>query len=147
MDDIEKTLGIALNRELESVKLYAYLKNRNGLDDYQSVISKILVYENEHVRVIRNLMTTHNFDNFGKPERFVSHMHKIDVPARFESLVTEPRKLVAFAIKREETSYRFYGKMHDRCKNHIILADISRRLMNEEENHKLELESLYRRLM
>jgi rubrerythrin len=146
MDDIDKTLEVALKRELESVKLYTYLKSRNNLDDFKITINRLLDFENEHVRIIRELWSTHNFDTVGQTNRTVRHFPEVEIPLRFEELITDPKKMVAFAIKREERSFKFYAKMCKAFESHIILADIAKKLMVEEVKHRLELEQIYRNI-
>lgn len=146
MDEIEKTLQIALKRELDSVKLYTFLASLYDLQEYQQSITQILEFEHQHVLTIKELLNTHNFDNFGIMSRNISHIPNVEAPKDFNEVKDDPKKLIAFAIKKEEKSFEFYGKLFAYYETHIVLADIVKRLMIEEEDHKLELERIYRKL-
>jgi rubrerythrin len=144
MDDIDTALHIALRREVYSVKLYTYLKNQNALQPYEHVISRILELEEHHVDVISDLLSTHNFDNLGNAPRDTSFIPVIDTPRTFKEILTDTKKMIAFAVRKEIKSYQFYKNMLNRHNDHIVLAGIVKRLMIEEENHRLELEKIYR---
>jgi rubrerythrin len=147
MNEIDKALHIALKRELESVRLYTHLSTHNDLEPYKKVVTRILEFEKEHVRIVRDLINTHNFDALGIVHRNISHIPNVVPPKNFEEIMTDAKKMVAFAIKKEEKSFRFYQKMLELYSAHIILADIAKKLMIEEESHRLELEKIYRTLM
>ncbi len=139
MDDV---LAYAIGKEEEAVAFYTELSKKDNFASVKETFVSFAAEEEKHVKLLQNInddkAKIDDYEIKNVPDLKISN-YMVDTEYHDGMLMNDILKL---AMKREEVAVKLYQDLADQS-DHAALKKTFQILVQEEQKHKLALETMY----